>query len=537
MKFKFLMGICLVINIVHTQNQNSNESIVLPNEGIFLKPKGYINLETSENMLSFFQKIKIGQIESPTNCKLPWAHAFNSALINKVYEYQNWFKSITSNTNKIDKRSPMLAILGLGAVQLALNGLTYASLKHHITKVEREFDSFKTAQNTFNKKQIEFDEVLIKMIHESDNELQSQLNRILCQNLQDFGHLAANQMESKLESKLNSLFKPVTLGKLNTQLTTDIIRPEDLEFILQHSGFQNKYYASNVFSLYNTASISIIESYLDIYTLTLSVHQVLHFPAMTEPPHKLFEVWQVGINVNESCYMIDMPQYTYLDNVSQKFFPVNTVNCKLEDHISNCYEPTPINLKPICIEQDLSSCKLIQIQCKPRYVYGSAGILVNTGNASQVTVQLENKEIQKRASNRYSIIYVSWENVDLIQSDHIIIRSPTLSTPTVYYNTSYRSLNFATLDLNVEANTGKIEQLLKDLTKSVPNSQKTNLSSINFVFYAFVIIVALTQITLVGWIYMKSSQKYKPVNVHVDDNSAQEPQPLAEQENEPVIIS
>ena len=79
------------------------------------------------------------------------------------------FKNVANpnSTTKRTKRSVIAGVgitLGLGLVDLLFTGISYKTLKSHISRVEHKFDQFVSTQHQSNQKIVEIDENIVQII-------------------------------------------------------------------------------------------------------------------------------------------------------------------------------------------------------------------------------------------------------------------------------------------------------------------------------------------------------------------------------------
>ena len=200
-------------------------SIILENYGIMLKPQGYITFSTN-NMLSLFRKVKLPNMSQLLNCKNDVPQKFNNEIRKTTLEYVKLFDNIArpmpkSNETRSNrnKRGILAFGIGLGIVDLVLGGISYGTLKHHIDKLDSKFSDFITKQHQFDENVIEWDDQLISMIGKSQEDIDAKFQMVQCQILETTGDLLAMQYVDRWVNTLDNLFKPLTEGRLRSQLT------------------------------------------------------------------------------------------------------------------------------------------------------------------------------------------------------------------------------------------------------------------------------------------------------------------------------
>ena len=257
-----------VLNAAGTSGPTVAEStLVFENHGVVLKPRGLIAMNSTEQHISIFQKLKLPQITKIPTCQLPvtsdWITQANYQIKQNTCEFLNMYQNIANpnSTPNRGKRSIIAGIgvsLGLGIVDLLLTGISYKSLKSHIAHVQQNLDKFVSSQHHFNEKILPIDENIIHIIDSLKSDINSQFRRNDCKIAIETGRLFANQLIFQWDHKLNSLFKSAITGQITTPLTPDILSPKDLMAIIaDHSILKFTYFSKNAYNLYRDRVLTI----------------------------------------------------------------------------------------------------------------------------------------------------------------------------------------------------------------------------------------------------------------------------------------
>jgi hypothetical protein len=251
-----LLIIALPFAINATNSPKVAEStLVFENHGVILKPQGLIALNSNKQHVSLFQKIQLPQVNRTPNCATwfskDWINEANSLVKQNTIKYINMFKNVANpdSTPKRTKRSAIAGIgitLGLGLVDLLFTGISYKTLKSHISRVEHKFDQFVSTQHRFNQKIIEIDENIVQIIDSLKSDVNAHFETLECKMLSATGRLFANQLIFQWNEKLNTLFKSAISGQITIPLTPDILTSEDLlQIIKDHKILKTTYFSKN----------------------------------------------------------------------------------------------------------------------------------------------------------------------------------------------------------------------------------------------------------------------------------------------------
>ena len=508
-----ILTLLLLLPFSNAKKQDDHalsNAMIFENHGILLKPKGLITF-SSENMISVFRKVKLPTIVGPKNCDQKFVGKYNNKLLTVAQKYVDLFENIaTPQTRK--KRSIVALGIGLGIADLVLSGIGYGSLRHHINSVEKHFNTFVSTQHQFNDQLLEFDKNVVKIVGQLSSELNEKLAGIQCQILSTTGELLARQFLHEWEDKIKrSLFSPLITGAIKTRLTPEILSPGELSNILTNqSTLQNSYYAKNIYSFYNVGQISLVQSFFDIISGTLTVHQILHFPHVTiDNVFPFFETHQVGVTSKTNhCVMIAIPKHMYLKN--GHLFAVDSNNCQVSTGpIATCFAEILKTSEPNDCLKNVENCTVNQTPCKPRYVYDTSGILIGTGNSKtdiQVFAASQNalkKSLKVIRPSEFATKFISWEHVSYVQVESILVQRPEVVTQFMNYNFS---------DLMLEGWKSKISnftapQLDIPTFTSTKASERYSIKNIIIAIAVSAVIVSIiTVLTMLLIMYGKNSK-------------------------------
>lgn len=452
-----------------------NTTFVYESHGIMLKPRGLVSF-ASEEMISIFRKVKLPHLGNVQYCNQEWTKDFNAQITNSAYQSVDLFNKMV-NPDHIPNRNKRSAALlaglglGLGAVDLIFGGISYGKLNNHINKLENDFNAFVSFQHGFDKKTVQFEETFVNLITKLDDEATKRFNELNCQIVASSGRLLAHQYLVDWENTLDALFKPIVEGNLKTSLTPEILDPSDLQQILQnHKMLSKTYFAKNLYSFYKVAEISVVQAHLK--DKTLIVHQILHFPALTQQNlFPLMELHQVGLMRNGSCFFLDVPDYIYIKN--DDFFSVDKdYNCKISNKpITSCYAAVLPNIQNNRCINDFSECRLSPVQCEINYIYDESGILVGSTNSEIQVFLKQNKHTDHSLTllqpSKVGTIFINWTYASHIQMNDMLVEEPNFISDFIISNFStekVQSLIDSTLNLQFRKsfNASKLQTILND---------------------------------------------------------------------------
>jgi hypothetical protein len=177
---------------------------------------------------------------------------------------------------------------------------------------------------------------------------------------------------------------------------------------------------------------------------------------------------------------------------------------------------------------------MLEIKCKARYVYSTAGILLNTGRSKAVTIQKVNKEIEQKQPNDRNIIYVPWTGVELIQTEHIMVRSPTWDAATIYYNSTVEPLKWVQLALNESS---RLDDLIDQLKETVPRISNTHTFTAYFVTLAIAILANMTFSGVIFFILRRKDSTCDPKATEKTEAETQGEDKMHEEDNMLTVLS
>lgn len=471
-----------------------NRTLVHEHQGTLLTPVGLVGLDSNNVLISVFNKIQIPQLTTPTNCDSKWITNFNTEIQQLTSEYTTMFADIAQpNSSPIKKRSLVALGIGLGLADLLLTGISYGTLNTHINKVESKLDSFITEQHTFNKNTLEIEDDIVKFISKLQSDLNEDLKKLQCQIFSTTGKLFARELTSDWTKKVETLLKPIILGKVTTQLTPEIIAPNDLrQIISDHALLQNTYFG-NVFNLYKMATLTVTHTYLDLNQGTLTVHQIIKFPNVkSEYLLPYYKVVQNTIIKAGKCFTLDLPSYVYLKKGN--FYPLDSRNCPIKSLTTCLLPPLKQEMHDECLGN--LNCTLHEVTCRSRFTYDTSGLLVTTTDT--ILAFNSNRSIQTVKTGDFGTAFLPWEHTKYVQIAKASIERPKTIT---YYSSNkftIKSLNtwndiVTTTSMNFsqkspETLLTKIEQLKGTANIGTPTSFAVN-SAISFTLV--VVIAAL----------------------------------------------
>ena len=524
-----------------TNDEHSTK--MFENHGVMLKPKGVITF-SSENMISIFRKHKLPFLTGPTNCNNDWIGQYNNKLLSLAKEHVTLFENIAAPpVSRRKKRNLAIAAIGLGVFDLVLGGIGYGSLKHHINSVEEHFNNFVDEQHKFDDQVIEFEKSTVKIFTKLTNELNEKMAKIQCQILVTTGELLAKQYLHEWDEKLKkSFFTPLLNGAVKTRLTPDILNPSELNYILSnHTLIHQTYYAKNIYTFYNVAHISVVQSHFDLINGIITVHQVLHYPHVNvENIYPMFKTHQVGLVSKDQCLLIDMPEFMYLKN--NLLFAVDTNNCEVSSSpITSCFAEILKSYEPNECLRNLTSCPFIHTTCKTRYVYDSSGMLIGSSADTDIQVFATSENALKKSlkivkPTKLGTRFIPWQNVSYVQVEQILVEKPAVITSFVNFNVTTSILE----KWQNKISNFTLPQITIPTTDS-PNPSQNWHTLVIATFGALAIISFLTAITLT--IIFIRRNRNKEMNNFAENQIAPDHGLSLEQTNEPhldvntVIIS
>jgi hypothetical protein len=397
-----------------------NKTVVLKEHGMLLQPKGLVALDANEQLISIFKKFKIPKLEKPVNCECTWLSKFNTEFIESTTYYTQLFQKIGNPAGR-QKRFLGAIGIGLGFVDLLLTGISYGSLKHHINKVDTKLNNFIETQHSFDVKIIKVDEDIVHSISQLQNDVNASLKGIQTQIVESSGALMAAELKLRWETKLKEIFRAVLAGTITTSLSPLDLTPGELTTIIRdHAFLKNTYFAKNVFSLYKTATVTMTHAYLNILEGSIVVHIVMSFPMVTKPLAPYFEVSQTGIIKNNTCFLLETPQYVY--KIGSTFYPLDRHYCKLFEGVATCYAPM---LKNDSCLNNLPQCKFIRKTCSTAILFDDAGVLVSANKSEPITVSTEDG-INREKTGTWGTLFIPWKNTMSVQIGQFYVEKPTL---------------------------------------------------------------------------------------------------------------
>ena len=470
---------------VNAENEGKavkSTSIIFEDHGIMLKPQGYITFST-DNMLSLFRKLHLPSMSQFDNCKSDVQNNFNIEILKTTLDYIELFNNIVrpmprsneTNSQSRNKRQLLAFGIGLGIVDLLFGGISYGTLNHHINQLDRKFGEFVTKQHDFDNDLLEWDNQLITMIEKSHEEIDQKFRAIQCQILESTGELLAMQYVDRWIKTLDNVFRPLTEGRMKTRLTPHIVKPADLNRILsEHPMLKGSFYSRNVYNFYKVASVSVVQAQFDIYSSTLSIHQIIHYPALK--PHHLFPMFvarQVGIIRNQVCLLFEIPRLIY--TINDKFYAVDETNCVVSDTVTTCYAEIFNNSEQTSCLTNLTTCDVLEGECTPKYVYDTSGILIGTAvqNIQVFEKKQDKKGMRILKPNKYGTRFIPWTGISYIQMEGLLVEEPSYISTNIIYNSSELALDAWEEQLNASVwNITRLRKSLERLTTRDPDKNQ-----------------------------------------------------------------
>ena len=534
-----ILLVCLLPIEAFTETANStalNNTIVFEEHGILLQPKGLVALDANEQLISIFKKIKIPAIEKPANCPCTWLPKFNADIMETTTYYTNLFQQI-GNPPSRKKRFLGAIGIGLGFVDLLLTGISYGSLKSHIDKVEERLGIFIATQHSFDEKMIFIDKEIVHSIARLENDVNSSLKRIQSQILDSSGALMASELKLRWETKLKEVFRAILDGTITTGLTPLDLTPTELESIINdHSFLKNTYFAKNAFSLYKTATITMTHAYLDIQSGALIVHLVMSFPMVEKPLAAYYEVSQTGIMKNDTCFLLDLPEYVYVSDST--FHPLDRKYCKLFQGIATCFSPMLKNSS--CLES-LPQCRLNRKTCTTSILFDNAGILLTANKSEAITISTE-QGIKATTTGPLGTAFLPWKDITSVQIGQYFVEKPTLVSSHIESNLSSEEIEDwrsavsqqVTVQTHMDSIMKQLQSAEADLMISQSSLSPESTETIAIVAMTTAAITALIAVVLCVWTCKsninccRSTSTHQPIQTtECDDNKAVAQAPIA----------
>ena len=547
-----LLTMALPLGFESTKSPKLEQStLVFENHGVILKPQGLIALNSNEQHISIFQKLKLPQIKPIPNCATwfgtNWIGETNSLIERSTRDHINMFQHIANpvSLQKRDKRSIVAAIgvtLGLGVIDFLLTGISYKTLESHVSRVEQKLDEFVTSQHQFNEKILQVDENIVHIVDSLKSDINSQFQKIDCKFLVATGRLFANQLIFQWDSKLKSLFNTAISGRISTPLTPDALTPTDLiKIIADHSSLKSTYFSKNAYNLYKVGQLTLVGAYYNNSDNTVTTHQILTVP-MVNPSSLLpyFKIEQTGIIKNNLCLFLDLPEYMYKYN--NEFYPLDK-NCKPGNSIITCFLPVlRESMHNTCLNS-FTHCQPFQTVCKTIYSYDSSGILITTNETiTAYQYQLNRKAIIIIQKTSVQTKFLSWHNTEYVQIGKLFVEKPSLTATHLKQNFTKANLNDWNniLDLTSEKlnehNTSNILEQIELLKQPNPVTKSNTLLIYVLLFSLVALLVGPIVTIFCKKFYDRYKQKRKLQQTGPKRADSVSPQLYTDQEAANIII-
>ena len=502
-------------------------SLVIEEAGVILKSKGMVTL-TKENLLvSVFKKVQLPQIKSvdctKTTCKRYGGRIRCSTepkIVNETESASHWsqehvrsltedyldrFKiirdSFTSQLqveSKRPKRWAAFLAAGLSLLTSAFTGVSTYTLSRHISQLDTQFADFKSDINILKEDVVKIHNGVVHMVDDLADQIEHKLSHLNCKLQKDIYEIAAMELTTRWEKELDHLFRYVQQGSVTGPLTPSDLPIEHVKHLIaNHKELQPLVFANEPLRLYSLTEAALVNA--NLTGNTLNIHLVLHIPRITDAnTWPIFEVQQVGLAIDKSCYFIEHTDYALLINGSLKQLDVH--HCTIhETQTSTCRMEASSNLKPSCLH-NLKNCTFNQVRCKQRSVYDASGIMV----VGAQVFSLNKQQAMTRVKASDSPKFFSWENTVKIQVDGITFESPSYAPEMYNVNDLRSNINFVEFNETLD---------VKDfqLTDPKQNDASRGTLSLASIVIAVIAILALIAVT-VGLLYWKRSDLWKSVD-------------------------
>ena len=268
---------------------------------------------------------------------------------------------------------------------------------------------------------------------------------------------------------------------------------------------------------YKTAQASLVEVRY-IQSKLLAVHLVITVPWVTrENTFVSYNIRQTGFYLNNKCYMMDLPQ-TVIETENHGFKSMDGILCST-DELPLCYAQPAIHLPTVLCLQDRSSCSLMEIVCRDRFVFDSSGLLVFKEGTLH-TLSVANKpKIESRSTGPTNTLFIAWRDVSMVQlNNNQSIYSPNAKT-TYIVRKEEKILTNSSLVLPIDNLSEDVEKLAENLQENKTKARVTMALILSLVGLLLLLAVGMGGVLL--WIKYRRNEDNGPAEPY-DDHQTDE---------------
>ena len=389
-------------------------SITYEEIGVLLQEDGVTAIDTTHSVISTFVKIELPPVCGETA-------DYNKDVDDVISKQIDMFHSLTGLEAPARQKRQLLAILGTSLLSAAFGTIGSLFIHKRASNNKNQFLQFAQDQNSFNKKIVQFEKDVVKVLKETEK----QYAAIKCESRRE---IVAIQYISKIQS----MFSMLKNGVLCSELTTDILELKDIELILeQHPELNSTLYSTDsVAFFYRVAEICIADiSYKKEASLTL--HYLITTPWLTHSnTFPSFKIAQTGFAREGSCYNAKLPRNVIKANNEYK--SIDNLMCKGEKLPICAAEPAKHMMSINCLT-NITACSLEKVPCKDNFVYDKAGILIK--HSKEVHLLDNHRTIKVVPAPKNEVTFVPWDQVSIVQIGNRSIYSPTFVSSYIRFTT------------------------------------------------------------------------------------------------------
>ena len=450
----------LIVCLILLWNIFQADPIVSEDHGILLKEHGIVYRNTNQMFLSVFVKLAIPEVvyhdtQLVATCApdVHNAYTLKNSFVDDAKKKLSKFKTLANiaenNPSGRNKRSIGAILgLGLGALGLIFNGIATIRLNHHINEIEHEFHNFVNDQVRFNRKIIEVQKSVLKIIDQDFHEIERSYNNLACDSRLMYNELGNTLALMKWRSKLDNYFHFIDRGTFGGRLTSLILDTEDLKKVISdHPSLNGTIYAKNPNYFYLASKIAMLSA--EVYPvnkyvgpLNLVMHYIIQAPVLIQKnSRKLYSVNTVPLFKENNCMLVDLPKFVYADKTTAdpRVVYLKDEACEINELVSVCYEATSEieGLSNARCFNAFENCTFIGVPCRMHYVYDYSGVLLS-GQPHSEALYLKRgvvpgeKRIFSLKLNRHGTKFISWKNALYIQYENFKIEAPDYVNTTVW---------------------------------------------------------------------------------------------------------
>ena len=299
-------------------------------------------------------------------------------------------------------------------------GISTATLSHHITKLDSQFSRFQGEVTDIRKDIVAIHEGVIHMFDDFSGQVQNRLTHLSCKFDNEIDQLAAAEIATRWEVKLDRIFRNPISGSIAGPLSPADISINHLKHLVKtHSELQQLLYADNAATLYGISEAGIVDATLA--NSTINLHILLHIPRISATnTFPLFALKQVGVyTANQDCAFIRHESYAL--KREGRIYELPQSLCDFGKKLATCRMVETSKLKESCLYNTTRFSYVRPNDCKsPRTIVVKSGILVS--GYTQILAVNESINILEAKDKA---TFLEWSKYNKVQLDEWAFESPS----------------------------------------------------------------------------------------------------------------